>query len=346
MSNTFQFSGTGPVASLEAKLREHYGKRYALCVSNATTGLLVLALALGLRKATFLTTPITWGGSLAGWLLLGNEPVFADVDPMTLTLDPQTLDQSIQPSTRAILAVDIDGSPCDDQALRRFADQHQLWYVADAAQSLGARRDGRPASAMAHALVVSFTAGKTIEAGEGGAIITDDEEIFGRLVWFSQHPMRQHREIGAENQFGLNARIHPTAATVADRRFGPSLRRLKAKQRWYLKLAAILNETGLTEKLDFAEGQIEPAFARCTAAWKNCARQAELLSYLAEHNSKGDLVSDGVSLLVDQPAFQAEYARLVPASASCPVARRQAKCRFVFAKEGDRLDQQLRRSKR
>jgi len=344
MFDTPQLSGAGPVASLEAKLREYYGKRYALCVSNATTGLLILGLALELRNSHFLTTPITWGGSLAGWLILGNHPRFGDVDPMTLTLDSKSLHRIIAPSTRAILAVDIDGNPSDDRSLREFADQHHLWYIADAAQSLGARREGRPASSMAHALVVSFTAGKTIDAGEGGAIMTDDEEIFGRLVWFGQHPLRQHREIGIENQFALNARIHPTAAVLADRGFLASLQRLRTRQKWYLKLAEALNEMGLTETLDFAEGGIEPAFARFTAAWRGRPNELELRSYLAERHWKAELLSGGVSLLVNQPAFEAEYGSFVPSPLAYPTARRQAKRRFLVVKKNLSMYSKSRRS--
>src|SRR5690242_3914128 len=74
-------SGTGAVAELEERLRTHYGMRHAVCVSSATSGLLGLALALDLRQIEFVTTPYTYGASLASWLLLGNRPLFADVDP-------------------------------------------------------------------------------------------------------------------------------------------------------------------------------------------------------------------------------------------------------------------------
>jgi perosamine synthetase len=147
-----QLVGSGAVAELEAKLRQHHGMRYALCVSSATSGLLAVALALNLRCAEFITTPYTYGASLAGWLILGNRPVFADIDAQTLTLAPEAVPRCTTPRTKAILAVDIFGNPADMHALRRVADEHGLWYVADAAQSLGARRDGLPASSLAEKL--------------------------------------------------------------------------------------------------------------------------------------------------------------------------------------------------
>src|ERR1039458_8947166 len=74
-------AGQGAVGMLEERLRRHFGLPYALAVSSATTGLLATALALDLRGAEFVTTPYTWGGTVAGWLLLGNRPRFADIDP-------------------------------------------------------------------------------------------------------------------------------------------------------------------------------------------------------------------------------------------------------------------------
>src|SRR5689334_20747949 len=108
-----QLDGTGAVAALEGKLRDLYQMRFALCVSSATMGLLSIALALDLRNAQFVSTPYTYGGSLAGWLLLGNRPKFADIEPLTLGLDPIATQRAITPKTRAILASDVFGIPSD-----------------------------------------------------------------------------------------------------------------------------------------------------------------------------------------------------------------------------------------
>src|SRR5947209_1865523 len=84
-------SGTGAVRELEVRLKRLYEMRHCLCVSSATIGLVGVALALDLRGADFITTPYTWGGTLAGWLLLGNRPVFADIEPRTLGLDAESM---------------------------------------------------------------------------------------------------------------------------------------------------------------------------------------------------------------------------------------------------------------
>lgn len=327
--------GSGAVAELEGKLMQHYGMRHALCVSNATTGLLALALALGFKRAEFVTTPYTYGASVAGWLLLGNRPIFADIDPETLTLDVESVRQAISTKTQVLLAVDIYGIPSDTVALRKLADEYGLWYIADAAQSLGARRDGLPASALADALVVSFTTGKTVFAGEGGAVLTNHTELYHKLVWYTQHPSRQRRELGLhlDNEFATNARIHPLAAVWANAALLPSLRKLKDHQRECFRMIAALNEIGLTEPIAFEREGIEPSFFRLTAAWKDRPRVSALRRELLNRELRVSIESPTVRLLYRQPAFVAQYGRRLK-RAPCPQAEHQARKRFCLVKAG------------
>ena len=326
-----QLTGVGAVAELERKLREHYGMRYALCVSSATTGLLAVALALGLRKTDFLTTPYTYGASLAGWLLLGNRPIFADIEAETLVIDAGSARRRITRRTKAILAVDIFGVPCDAAALRKVADEHGLWYVADAAQSFGARRDGHPASALADALVLSFTVGKTLSAGEGGAVLTNHSDLYEKLVWWTQHPHRQHRDLGLslDNEFALNGRIHPWAARTALSTLTTSLEEVRARQRECFEILDVLNATGLTEPVRFRKSNIEPAFFRLTAAWKGAPRPDVLQALLQRRGFAGELLPAPVRLIYRQAAFLSQYGRRMPRAPRCPVAARQALRRFA-----------------
>ncbi len=301
------------MARLEALLRAHYGKRHALCVSNATTGLLALAVALEMRGQEFLTTPYTWGGTLAGWLLLGNRPRFADIDEQTLGIDPESARTRITKNTAAILAVDIYGIPSDTAALRRLALEHDLLYIADAAQSLFAYNRGRPASIDADALVVSFGPGKAVDAGEGGAIVTDDDLLYEKLLWHTQHPRRQRRELGlgCDNEFALNARIHPAAAEAValtwDDRYAETGCRRRDCMRWIERLEA----GNRIEPSRLALRGIEPSFPRCTAAWKGI-----------QEDAGGWRISPApVRLLYRQPAFLAQYGPIDPPE--CPRAERQ-----------------------
>jgi len=330
-SSPMHLSGQGDVAELERKLARFYGVRYAILVANATLGLLAVAIALGLRRAEFVTTPWTYGASLSGWLLLENRPVFADVDPMTLTLDPEAVRTTITSSTRAILAVDTYGVPCDSEALRALADEYGLWYVADGAQSFGATRSGLPASALADAIVISFTVGKTLFAGEGGAILTNNPELYEKLLWYTQHPSRQSRELGLSltNEFAINARIHPAAAVWANMCFEEALQKLRVHQAECFRLIRIMNSTGLTEPIDFESRGIVPTFFRLTAAWKGHPAPAKLARALNEGGGAGQvrILSRPAVPIYRHPAFVAQYGRRRPTR--CKEAERQAAKRFL-----------------
>lgn len=322
--------GSGAVAELEAKLKNHFGLRYALCVANATTGLLVTALALKLKRAEFITTPYTYGATVAGWLHLGNKPLFADIDPSTLTLDPASVEQTITPQTKAILAVDIFGNPADQARLRRVADDHGLWLIADAAQSLGAYRGGLPASSLADALVVSFTVGKSVFAGEGGAILTNNEELYEKLLWHSQHPCRQRRELGLhfDNEFALNGRIHPLAAIWANAVFDESIEKLREHREKCFRIIDALDGCGLTEPINFRGNAVLPTFFRLSAAWAEEPAESALVAELAKVGFNPKLVPAPVRLLYQQSAFIAQYRRRLKHAPVCPVAESQARKRF------------------
>ncbi len=307
-------AGVGAVAALETKLKAHYGKAYALCVSNATMGLFAVAVALNLKGVEFVTTPYTYGASLAGFLWQENRPIFSELELQTLTLNPESVRQQITPNTKAILAVDILGNPCDTIALRSIADEYGLWYIADAAQSLGSYRQGMPGSKLADAVVVSFTVGKSVFAGEGGAILTDSAELYQKLVWLTQHPHRQKRDVGLclTNEFALNARIHPLAAIIANATFEASLQQLRQEQDWYFQAIAVLNQTGLTESIEFQRDEIVPSFFRFCAAWRKEKQERELLAQLRGRGFNFQLQPLPLQFIPAQSAFQAQYAHLFP----------------------------------
>jgi perosamine synthetase len=323
--------GTGAIASLEEKLEQHYGVKYALCVSNATVGLWALVQALDLGGSEFVTTPYTYGASVAGFLQLGCQPIFADIDPHTLTLDPEAVRQVITPDTKAILAVDIFGVPCDASALRALADECGVWYLADAAQSLGAYRDGLPASSLADALVVSFTFGKSVFAGEGGAILTDNFEIYQKLLWWTQHPMRQRRELGLDldNEFAINCRIHPLAAVWADAIFEEALEAIDEHRSRSFSLIKALNEIGLTEPITFQEQDILPSFFRLSAAWKNQSDNSSLLKALKAYDLLFKIEASSIHLVCNKLAIFRDFSNC-KYSRFFSVAENQARKRICF----------------
>jgi len=262
----WHLNGTGPVRELEEKLETYWGFDHALCVSSATMGIRAVFQALGLAEETFITTRYTWGGTIAGPIDLGARPVFAGICPDTLGIDPASLEQCAEehPSAEAILAVDAFGIPSDSKNLRRVADEKGLIYIGDAAQSFGARRNGAPPSRHADVCVTSFTAEKALFAGEGGAVLTSNRELYERLIWQCQHPRRQKREIGLTltNELALNARINPVAAIWANEQFGSSLEDVGSRRRVASDLISGLSGAGLVQAPNFASREIEPSYFR------------------------------------------------------------------------------------
>ena len=328
----WHLSGTGAVATLERKLARWYGLPHALAVSSATSGLMGIALALDLAGQEFVTTPYTWGGSLAPWLALGCRPVFADIDPRTLTLDPHSVAQRITARTGAILAVDIDGTPCDSVALRKIADDHGLWYIADAAQSLGATMGGCPGSVNADALVVSFTTGKTLDVGEGGAVVTPHTWLHRSLIWHTQHPHRQARDLGLglTNELAIDARIHPTAALEAAARFDEALGEVPGRQDRCFAMLRVLERSGLIEAADLPgpAGRC-PSFYRMSVAVRpGCAADADarLEECLNEAGFAVRVEDSPVNLVYGLPGYATSH----EPPAACPDAERQRGLRRVI----------------
>jgi perosamine synthetase len=332
---SLQLAGSGAVAELEHKIANHFAMKHALATSSATSGLLAIALAIGLHDSEFITTPYTYGASIASWLMLGNKPIFADIDPLTLTIDPAAVRKAVTTKTRALLAVDIFGHPSDTENLRAVADELGIWYIADGAQSLGAYRDGLPASHLADAVVMSFTAGKPLCAGEGGAIATRNVELYGKAIWYTQHPDRQRKTLGLHlsNEFAVNARIHPLAAIWANARLEDSLYEIKNHRGLCFRIIDLLNSVGLTQVVDYEVRGIEPSFFRLTAAWKGRSAFSEIEQAFADSDMLLGTGPSPIELLYRQPAFLAQCGRRYRIPSPCRVAERQARDRFTVTFE-------------
>ena len=240
-------SGTGPVAEFETMLANFYGKRHCLCVSSATSGLMYLQIAAGAVGSEIISTPLSYGGTIAGSLLLGNDIRFADIEPDGLNIDPESVEVILKKHRRkvkAVIAVDYAGIPHNDACLAEVCRRYGVHYFCDSAQSLGAEHDGGKAGVHADAIVLSFGSGKTLYTGEGGAIVTDDESLYRRLVMICQHPNRQKRDCGLEmvSEFSLNGRMNPISAAVGRATFNEAVERLRAHQHRMLGIYSDLQQ--------------------------------------------------------------------------------------------------------
>ena len=174
----------GPtIDRFEELFAEAVGAPYAAAVSSGTAGLHLLChLARLDRGDEVITTPYSFAASANCFIYEGAAPVFADVDPSTLNLDPAAVEAAVTDRTRAIVAVDIFGYPCELDELRAICDRHGLTLIQDACEALGAVYKGRPVGSHGPSAVFAFYPNKQITTGEGGIVTTHDVEEWRLLV--------------------------------------------------------------------------------------------------------------------------------------------------------------------
>ncbi len=188
---------TGPaVPAFEQALAELTGAREAVVVSSGTAALHAAMHVLGVGPGDEVIVPtLTFAASANCVVYQGATPVFADVDADTLLVDPASVEARLSPRTRAVIAVDFAGQPCDYPALRRLTAPRGIALVADACHALGAADRGVPVGRLADLTALSFHPVKHITTAEGGALVTDDPERARRARVFRNHGITtDHRE--------------------------------------------------------------------------------------------------------------------------------------------------------
>lgn len=183
------FLTCGPkIEEAEQKLCEITGAKYAVLISNGTAALHAACYAAGIQEGDeVITTPITFAASANCALYCGGKPVFADVNPETYNIDPDSIESKITDKTKAVVAVDFTGQAVELERIQEICQRHSLTLIEDAAHSLGTRYKGKYVGNIADLTTFSFHPVKTCTAGEGGAIMTNDDELYQRLVLFRTH---------------------------------------------------------------------------------------------------------------------------------------------------------------
>lgn len=186
----------------EAALRELTGAKHVALVSNGTTALHLALHCLNLGPGDEVIVPsLTYVASVNTIAQTGATPVFADSRMDDWLIDPAHVETLITPRTRAIMPVPLYGAPCDMDALRAIADRHGLVLIDDCAEALGSYYRGRHVGSLSEVSTYSFFGNKTVTTGEGGAVATDDPELFARMLMVKgqgQDPARRywHTELG------------------------------------------------------------------------------------------------------------------------------------------------------
>ena len=207
----------GKVYKVEQEIANYCGLRHAVAVNSGTSALLTALSGLWIGPGDEVIVPgYTFIASMSSIVYARAIPVLAEVD-RTFNLDPEDVEAKITPRTRAIMAVHMMGNPASLDELKAIADRHGLYLVEDCAQAFGASYKGRPVGSIGNVGTFSFNVYKTITSGDGGMVVTDDEEVYKRCFAFHDQghsPLRTGVEIGQRPFIGLDFRFTEIQAAV------------------------------------------------------------------------------------------------------------------------------------
>lgn len=186
---TSDYLTCGPkVTALEQKLCALTGAKYAVACSNGTAALHIAAMAAGVGVGDeLITTPITFAASANCALYCGAKPVFADIDPKTYNIDPERVREKLTSQTKAVVAVDYTGQAVKLDELMALCHERDIVLVEDASHSIGTKYKGKPVGSIADMTTFSFHPVKTVTGGEGGAVLTNREDLYERLLLCRSH---------------------------------------------------------------------------------------------------------------------------------------------------------------
>ena len=205
------------VYKLEQEVARLVGVRHAVAVNSGTTALLVALAGLGVGPGDEVIVPgYTFIASMSSIIYARAIPILAEID-RTFNLDPADVRRKITPRTKAIMAVHMLGNPARLDELKAIADEHNLLLIEDCAQAFGASYKGRRVGSIGHAGTYSFNIFKTITAGDGGMVVTDDEAAYRRFFGFHDQghsPLRMGVEVGRRPFVGLDFRMTEIAAAI------------------------------------------------------------------------------------------------------------------------------------
>lgn len=283
---------TGPqVVAFEQGLTKATGARRAVALNSGTSALHAMYFGAWLNPGDeVITTPLTFAATANAARYLGAHVVFVDARPDTGCIDPAAVAAAITERTRLVVAVDYAGHPADYDELTAVTDAHGATLLADAAHSFGATYHGRRVGTLAKASELSFHPVKLVTTGEGGAVVTDDDELADRAARFRTHgitkdPRRIGHDAGAwhyeQDELGHNYRLSDIQAALGR----SQLRRLGmfiSRRRWiaarYLEALADLTSIELPAVLD----AIEPAWHLFVVRVREATRRRAFFDRLRE----------------------------------------------------------------
>lgn len=195
----------GPkITELEQRLCALTGAKYAVMSSNGTAALHIAALAAGVGEGDeVITTPITFAASANCALYCGAKPVFADIHPRTYNISPKCVAEKITDRTKAVVAVDFTGQAVELEPLLELCHEKGIVLIEDGAHSIGTKYKGVPVGSIADMTTFSFHPVKTVTGGEGGAVLTNREDLYQKLLLYRSHGITKDASFYQNESHGL-----------------------------------------------------------------------------------------------------------------------------------------------
>ncbi|UCD29962.1 MAG: DegT/DnrJ/EryC1/StrS family aminotransferase [Planctomycetota bacterium] len=206
--NTPDLSLGPKLAEFERVFAEFTGAKYVTAVNSGTSGLHLCLHAISLGPGDeVITTPFSFSASANCALYEGARPVFADIDPETWNIDPAKIARAVTPKSRVIVPVDVFGQPADLDPILQIANKNNICVIEDSCEALGARYKGKPVGTQADAALFAFYPNKQVTTGEGGIIVTNDENIYKIVVSCRNQGRDEHGGWLGHVRLGFNYRI-------------------------------------------------------------------------------------------------------------------------------------------
>ena len=245
------FYGGSKVKEFEEKCKEYFNVNHAITVNSWTSGLIAAVGAIGIEPGDeIIVTPWTMCASATAILHWNAIPVFADIDPDTFNIDPDSIVENITSQTKAIMAVDIFGLSCDVDALKKIAKKYNLKLILDTAQSPGALYNGKYAGTIGDIGGFSLNYHKHIHTGEGGIVVTNDDDLAQRVQLIRNHAEAVVGDMGVKNlsnMVGYNFRLGEIESAIGIEQLNKLDRLAGSRQEAAKKLNQGLSEiNGLT----------------------------------------------------------------------------------------------------
>lgn len=234
-------TNNGPLVNeLELQLKHYLKVPHLLYVSNGTSALQIAIKALGL-KGEIITTPFSFIATTSSILWEGWKPVFVDIDPHTLNMDPRLIEAAITPQTSAIIATHVFGNPCDIDAIQEIAARHHLKVIYDASHCFGTQYRERSVFHYGDISITSFHATKLYHTIEGGAVFTQDADLLKEMAYMRNFGFNGPEDFACVGINGKNSEFHAAMGLVNLKYADELLWRRKEQYLHYAKLLQGLN---------------------------------------------------------------------------------------------------------